>query len=118
MRALLRPGRRVEITDGAVRRWPLFLQPLRDRLGLRQGAQYVLAGELAQIGVAPATADQLREECRIRGLVLETDRKVVVSAVEVGTDANMVNAGNLPDVINAVGDVIERRQRARQDPRW
>ena len=93
-------------------RLALALQPRGGRLGLTQHPQQVLSGELLQVRVAPAPADQLGEKVRKLRHVLEADRHVV-DPVEVAADADVVHARHLAHVLDVIGHLRQRRARAR-----
>src|SRR5690606_34983087 len=75
-------------------------------------AQEVLAGELFELVVGPAAADELGEEVWIARDVLEADRDGG-HAVEVAAEADVVDAGDRPDVLDVIGDLSEGRARER-----
>ena len=62
-----------------------------------------------------AAAQQLGEESRVLADVLEPGDDVG-DAVEVAADADVIDAGDLADVIDVVGDLRQRRLRARDWP--
>ena len=100
----------VQLLYGRVRWRPGFLQPRRDSLGTAESSQQVLAGELAQIGVGPAAANQLSEQVRILGDVFQALRLLAVSG-KVGGNADVVRAGDFADVLNVICHLLERGRR-------
>ena len=73
--------------------------------------QHVLARELPEITVRPATVDQLREKRGIGGDVLEPLHDLR-DPVEVAADPHVIGAGYPPNVLNVVGDLGQRCARS------
>ena len=80
-----------------------------DRLGLAQHAQHVAAGELGEVLVAPAAADQLGEQQWDSPGRRQARRACHANAVEVAADPDMVVAGDLGDMLDMVGDLRDGR---------
>ena len=75
-------------------------------------AQDVAARELGAIRPAPASVDELGEQRRVARHVAEAIWQIA-RPVEVAADADMVNAGHIPDVLDVIGDVRDGRGRHR-----
>src|SRR6187399_1886405 len=88
------------------------LQPLRYLFRLAEHAEHVLAEDLADVGVAVPALEELGGQQRVRRHVVEIlDR--LGDAVEVAADADVLDPGDLLDVIDVVGDVSNRGGRRR-----
>src|SRR3984957_15827435 len=80
----------------------------RNVLAVGHDPQHVGPGELRDVAVAPAAAHELGQQVRILIDALETARRIG-NAVEIRAESDMVDAGHLPDVIDMIGDLRERR---------
>src|SRR5215207_24747 len=77
---------------------------LGDAARVAEGPQDVAAEDLADVGIGVAAPQQLVGEAGEARDVLEADWPGG-DAVEVGADADVVDAGDLGDVVDVVGDV-------------
>ena len=106
-------GRRLERRHG--RR--LVLHRGGDRFGAAHHAQHIAAGELGQIRVAPAAADQLGEQQGIAADAVHAGRRALdVDPVEVAAEADMVVARDLDDMLDMVGDQADVGRRRADAP--
>ena len=87
----------------------------RHRFRLAKHPQHIAAGELGEIGVAPAAADQFGEQQRIAVDAAKPGGRDL-DAVEIAADADMIVAGDLGDVLDVIGD-LRRPWRAAADAR-
>ena len=62
------------------------------------------------VGLGVTASEQLFGQAGIRGDVLQADGPLR-DAVEVGADADVVDPGDLDDVVDMVGDVLDRAAR-------
>src|SRR5262245_3690802 len=76
-------------------------------LRLAQHAEEVAAEDLHQLLLPVAAVEQRLRQVRIAADILQLARSAV-DAVEVAADADVVDAGNLDDVVDVVGDVVHR----------
>src|SRR6185437_7649912 len=83
--------------------------------GGAQGAQQVAAGQGGTVRFGPAAAEQLGEQGRVGGDVLQAGRDLV-GAVEVAAQAHMLDAGYLADVLDVVRNLRQRRPGPRMSP--
>src|SRR6266550_8739932 len=108
----LRSGFAVELLDRRRRRLALFLELCRYLLSRLQHAQNISVGEFGEVRVAPSSTRQLRENRGKSRNVFETD-DVFRDSVEVGSDSDVVDAGDLPHVLDVIGHLGDRRLRTR-----
>jgi len=108
--AVLRDRPPLQLLEVCVRWGPRAPQPIGVDLSTAEHAQQVFAGELAQIGIAPATPNELGEERRVLGYIFQPLHQVLVrlSAVEVGANADVVDPRDFADVLDVVRDVFYR----------
>ena len=81
---------------------------LRDRLGCLEDTQNIPAREPGDVSVTPSTAHQFGEQLGISRYVTQPGGQVFPYAVEVRADADMIDARNLRDVLDMIGDHRER----------
>ena len=67
-------------------------------------AQEVSAGQFCEVGVAPSAAGEFDEQAPVAGHVLQP-LDLERDPVEIGTEAHVVDAGHVADVLDVVGDV-------------
>src|SRR5436190_3875107 len=77
---------------------------LRDRLGLVQYAQYVAAREFRDVRVTPPTTHQLGEQVRVVRHIAQPRGQLLPHTVEIRADADMIDARDLGDVLDVIGD--------------
>src|SRR5258708_2129396 len=86
------------------------LQPHAYLLRGRHGAQQIFPRQLGDVRIAPASAHQLLEQRRVAIDALEPDRCVGYT-VEIGSQANMIDTGDLANMLDMIGDLSKRRRR-------
>src|SRR5258708_7007511 len=105
-------GFAVELLDRRRRRLALFLELRRYLLSRLQHAQNISVGEFGEVRVAPSSTRQLGENRGKRRNVFEAD-DVLRNSVEVGSDSDVVDAGDLPHMVDVIGHLGDRRLRTR-----
>src|SRR5436309_7486726 len=87
------------------RRWTtLSLQPRRHLFRLPHDAQDVESENFAEIGFRVPAPEKLRRERRILRDIVESLHRLR-DAVEVASDADVIDAGDLADVIHMIRDL-------------
>src|SRR5204863_2962152 len=94
----------VEFLDRGHRRPALLTHRGGHRLGVAQHTKGVVPGQLAEVGVGPATGAQLVQQRRVTGYVGEPLRRAG-DAVEVTAKPDMVDTRDGSYVFDVVGDV-------------
>src|SRR5258708_38560530 len=74
------------------------------------GAQQIFPRQLGDVRIAPASAHQLLEQRRVAIDALEPDRCVGYT-VEIGPQANMIDAGDLANALDMISDLSKRGRR-------
>ena len=105
------------VVDGGLERVvrvPLGLHLARDVLGPLEGAEHVATEDLANVLVAVVAAEELGHEHRVRGNIAEVlgERR---DAVIVGAETNVVDASDVADVVNVIGEISRRAVGVRLD---
>ena len=101
----------IEVLDPRRRRSPPGGQGPRDGLGLTECSQDVPADHLDALVPAPSPVEKFGGQ---RGMAADILQPVgqVVGAVEVPADADVLDAGHRPHVLDVVGHLGEGRSRA------
>ena len=81
-----------------------LLQPFRDRFGLPEDPQEILASQLPQVGVRPAASRQFGEKRRISRDIFQTLYDIGDS-VEVATNPYVIDARHLARVLALASDL-------------
>src|SRR5215470_14782350 len=85
------------------------------RFDLAHDAKDVSIGNLPDVVVAVAAAQELGDELRVAGHVLEADDNGS-DAVEVPAEPDVFDARDLPDVVDVIGDLRQRGAWRRIEP--
>ena len=90
---------------------------LRDCIGRIKHAQKVLARDLAQISVTPATPRELLEQIRKLRDILQTSHGHV-DAIKIAAEADVVDASDVAYVLDVVGDIRDRHRQSAAADEW
>ena len=100
----LRNRMRAELRGGALPAPQLGSDPLR----VAQHAQDIQSSHLFHVCLSPTASQQFRDQIRKFRDVFQTIGHFR-DAVEIGADADVIDTGDLPDMIDVIGDLLERR---------